>query len=102
MDAIQEIANIEHAMDAVETSVLPGAPLGEHLLRGLHAMTVQGLEREGDKTPGAYRTTPVRIAQADHLPPDAPQVPVYMDELVAFVNRSRAGGRSTWAYRQVR
>ncbi|MEO6281614.1 Fic family protein [Roseateles sp.] len=86
-DAFQEIANIEQAMDAVEGGVSPGAPLGEHLLRGLHAMAVQGLVREGDKTPGAYRTTPVRIAQAEHLPPDAPQVPAYMQELVAFVNR---------------
>jgi Fic family protein len=89
-DAIQEIANIEHAMDAVEASVSPGAPLGEHLLRGLHAMTVGGLVREGDRTPGAYRTSPVRIAQADHAPPDAPQVPAYMEELVAFVNRDDA------------
>jgi Fic family protein len=86
-DAIQEIANIEQAMDAVEASVSPGAPLGEHLLRALHAMTVDGLEREGDRTPGAYRTTPVRIAQADHTPPDAPQVPACMEELIAFVNR---------------
>lgn len=86
-DAIQEIANIEQAMDAVEGGVSPGAPLSEHLLRGLHAMAVQGLVREGDKTPGAYRTAPVRIAQAEHLPPDAPQVPAYMQELVSFVNR---------------
>lgn len=85
-DAMQEIANIEQAMDAVEESVSPGVAISEHLLRGLHAMTVQGLEREGDKTPGAYRTTPVRIAQAEHLPPDAPQVPAFMQELVAFVN----------------
>jgi Fic family protein len=86
-DAFQEIANIERAMDEVEAAVLPGAPLGEHLLRGLHAMTVQGLLREGDKTPGAYRSTPVRIAQAEHLPPDALQVPAYMQELLAFVNQ---------------
>lgn len=86
-DAIQEIANIEHAMDAVEGSVSPGMPLGEHLLRGLHAMTVDSLVREGDRTPGAYRITPVRIAQADHTPPDALHVPGYMEELVAFVNR---------------
>jgi len=86
-DAMQEVANIERAMDAVEESVSPGSAINEHLLRSLHAMTVQGLEREGDKTPGAYRTTPVRIAQAEHLPPDAPQVPAYMQELVGFVNR---------------
>ena len=49
-------------------------------------MTVQEREREGDRTPGAYRQAPVRIAQSKHLPPEAFQVPGYMQELVAFVN----------------
>ena len=50
-------------------------------------MTVRDLQREGDKTPGAYRTTPIRIAQSDHLPPDAMHVRPYMQELVEFLNR---------------
>ncbi|CQR23192.1 Fic family protein [Yersinia enterocolitica] len=33
-------------------------------------MTVNGLEREGDKTPGAYRSHGVSIAQSTHLPPE--------------------------------
>lgn len=86
-DAIKEISNIEGAMDAIEDSIAPGATLTSHFLRGLHAATVDGLLREGDKTPGAYRAGPVRIAKSSHLPPDAVQVPGYMDELVAFVNR---------------
>ena len=36
-EQLQEIANIEHAMQQVEDSMEPGAPLTEHLLRGLHA-----------------------------------------------------------------
>ncbi|WP_374437841.1 Fic family protein [Inhella sp.] len=87
-DALREIDNIEAAMRQVEDAVEPGAHLSEHLLRGLHATTVQGLEREGDRTPGSYRNTPVRIAQAQHLPPDAVQVPGYMAELVAFINQA--------------
>ncbi|MBA3486219.1 MAG: Fic family protein, partial [Lysobacter sp.] len=75
------------AMDAVEAAVEPGADITGHLLRGLHATTVAGLSREGDRTPGAYRGGPVRIAQSDHLPPEAVQVPQYVDELVAFINR---------------
>ena len=55
-DSLREIANIELAMDEIESAVAPGFPITEHLLRGLHAMTVDGLQREGDKTPGAYRT----------------------------------------------
>jgi Fic family protein len=87
-DALREIDNIEAAMRQVESAIEPGAPFSEHLLRGLHAIAVHQLEREGDRTPGSYRTGPVRIAQAEHLPPDAVQVPGYMAELVAFINQS--------------
>ena len=87
-EQLQEIANIERAMQQVEDSVDPGAPVTEHLLRGLHATTVNGLTREGDTNPGAYRQGAVKIAQAEHLPPEAPQVPDYMTELVAFINRA--------------
>ena len=86
-DTIQEIANIETAMEHVEGALDPGQPISEHLIRELHAMTVDSLVREGDRTPGAYRAGPVSIAKADHLPPEALHVQTYMEELVAFVNR---------------
>lgn len=89
-EQLQEIANIERAMQQVEDSVEPGAPVTEHLLRGLHATTVNALVREGDANPGAYRPGPVKIAQADHLPPEAAQVPDYMTELVTFINQKDA------------
>jgi Fic family protein len=87
-DMLRELDNIEAAMRQVETAMAPGEPLTEALLRGLHATTVDGLQREGDRTPGSYRTSPVQIAAADHLPPDALEVPRYMAELVAFVNQA--------------
>lgn len=87
-DQMREIDNIEAAMKRVEDAVEPGVEITEHLLRGLHAITVAELNREGDRTPGAYRTGPVRIAQAEHLPPEALRVPEYMAELVAFINRA--------------
>ncbi|MGY4535388.1 Fic family protein [Pseudomonas sp. TE3786] len=86
-DQLREVANIEKAMDFVETVMAPGEPLTERTIRELHSMAVQGLEREGDRTPGAYRTAGVHIAQSDHLPPEAVMVPGYMEELVAFVNK---------------
>ena len=89
-EQLREIDNIEQAMQQVEDGVQPGEPLAEHLLRGLHATTVAGLEREGDRNPGAYRSGPVRIAQADHLPPEALRVPEYMGELVTFINHNDA------------
>lgn len=87
-DQLREIANIEAAMAYVEASMEAGAPLSEHFIRELHALTVRDLQREGDKTPGAYRSSQVKIAQSEHLPPEAVQVPGYMQELVAFINRA--------------
>lgn len=86
-DQLLEMANIEAAMAYVETAVQPGTVLTEHFIREMHALTVKGLEREGDATPGAYRKGAVRIAQSEHLPPEAIQVPQYMQELVTFVNQ---------------
>jgi len=85
-DQLREMENIEAAMAYVEESIAPGNSLTEHFIRELHTLTVQRLQREGDATPGAYRTGAVRIAGADHLPPEALQVPHYMSELVAFIN----------------
>ena len=86
-DEAHEIGNIEEAMREVEQAIAPGATISEHFIRQLHAMTVDGLQREGDRTPGAWRTGGVKIAQADHRPPEAIDVPAYMQELVAFINR---------------
>ena len=86
-DHLHEIMNIEKAMTFIEQTLKPGEVLTEYFIRELHALTVSDLQREGDKTPGAYRTYPVKIAQANHLPPDALQVAAYMQELVAFINQ---------------
>lgn len=85
-DQLREVANIEKAMDYIEEIMAPGAALTEQTIRELHAMTVDDLVREGDKTPGAYRSGGVRISQSDHMPPDFIQVQAYMQELVDFVN----------------
>lgn len=86
-DPLREMANIEEAMSFIEEYFEPGQDVTEHWLRELHAMTVNGLEREGDVTPGAYRQKPVQISKSDHLPPDPVTVQQYMVELVGFINR---------------
>lgn len=86
-DPLREMANIEEAMVYIEQHVESGHDVSEHLIRELHALTVEGQEREGDETPGAYRRTSVQISQSDHLPPEAVSVPLYMAELVQFINR---------------
>ncbi|OLY71415.1 cell filamentation protein Fic [Pseudomonas sp. ATCC PTA-122608] len=86
-DQLREIANIEKAMEYIESVMESGTELTEFAIRELHSMTVHDLQREGDRTPGAYREGGVRIAQSQHLPPDAVMVPGYMQELVAFINK---------------
>lgn len=85
-DHLREMENIERAMEYVEQVIQPGVELTEHFIRELHSMTVDRLTREGDRTPGAYRSHAVSIAQSEHLPPDSVQVPLYMQELAAFIN----------------
>ncbi len=86
-DQLRELANIEEAMSFIEEHFEPGQAVTEHFVREIHALTVQGLEREGDDTPGAYRQKQVQISQSQHLPPEAIGVPQYMAELVQFINR---------------
>lgn len=86
-DTLREMYNIEKAMAYVEEVVSPGENISQHFIRELHALTVSNLDREGDRTPGQYRSGPVTIAKSKHSPPEAFRVAEYMDELVAFVNR---------------
>ncbi|HWT17220.1 MAG TPA: Fic family protein [Patescibacteria group bacterium] len=88
-DHLREMANIETAMAYIEEQFQPGQDITEHFVRELHQLTVQGLVREGDDTPGSYRMRSVSISRSDHLPPETrAQVDQYMSELVAFVNRA--------------
>src|SRR5690606_37483009 len=66
----------------------PGDAITGGFIRELHELTVAELVREGDRTPGAYRSGQVMIAQSAHLPPEPSAVPAYMEELVRFINRS--------------
>lgn len=86
-DQLQEVANIERAMDYVEGAVQANGHLSEQFIRELHHLTVSGLVREGDSTPGQYRRGNVQIGGAEHLPPDAAMVPMLMHELADFINR---------------
>ncbi|PCF94627.1 Fic family protein [Vreelandella nigrificans] len=87
-DHLSEIANIERAMSYIEEELEPDDPISEHFIRELHQLAVDGLEREGDETPGAYRAGQVKIAKSSHLPPEPFRVGEYMHELVNFINNS--------------
>lgn len=86
-DALQEIANIETALNFLEDAIQKGEVITHVLIRKLHELTVAGLKREGDNTPGEYREENVVINRSDHLPPEHLAVKPYMDELLDFINR---------------
>lgn len=85
-DQMLEIRNIETAMDFVDERMKPGVPMSAFFIRELHDLTVRNLEREGDRTPGAFRSVGVNIQGSEHRPPDQTTVQDYMEELVNFVN----------------
>jgi Fic family protein len=89
-EKLTEIANIERATEFIEKNVQPGDEITHAHIREAHKIVVNGLKLppagEGDKTPGQYRSEDVRIAGAEHVPPQYADVLGHMDELIAFVN----------------
>lgn len=62
-------------------------PLSGQFIRQLHQIVTEGLApgQEGDRTPGQYRATPVKISKSAHRPPELPsEVEAEMQALVAF------------------
>jgi len=85
-ERFSEIANVEAAMTYIEEFVEEGTEFTHLFIRELHQLAVSGLQEEGDRTPGAYRSWGVQISRSEHQPPEAHQVSDYMDELLSFIN----------------
>ncbi|MEQ1737353.1 MAG: Fic family protein, partial [Rhodoglobus sp.] len=84
-DQLKEIDNIQRAMSYIDG--LPAdQPLTHKLVRELHTMAVDGLVREGDPTPGHYRTVEVEILRATHRPPGYHTLMPEMSDFIDFVN----------------
>ena len=87
-EGVQEILNLEKASAYIDEAVTEEFIFTEMFIRELHALAVFGLDRDGDTTPGSYRSTEVRIAQTAHRPPGPESVLADMRELVEFMNES--------------
>ncbi|MGY5766508.1 Fic family protein [Brachybacterium sp. DNPG3] len=85
-DPILEILHLEDAAEHVDRHVAPGSPLTHTLVRELHHVATDGLQREGDETPGQYRERNVRISGSAHTPPAASLVHPLMTDLLDFAN----------------
>lgn len=85
-DSLREISNILDGIDFIDTTD-PAQQLTHVFVRELHRIAVDGLQREGDRTPGRYRTTEVTISNSAHTPPSHVYVHAEMSELLEFANR---------------
>jgi Fic family protein len=84
---IKEIQNIEKAMAFIEDNVKE-YPINRAFISEIHKMIVDGLspDKEGDRTPGVYRKSNVKITKSTHIPPDWIKVEEYVNELIDFIN----------------
>ncbi len=88
-EELAEIENVGKAMGFIEENVDTTTPIDRRLISEIHKIVVGGLspEKEGDKTPGAYRETEIKISKAAHIPPATKyQIEDYMEELFKFIN----------------
>ncbi len=87
---VKEIQNIENAMDFIEKNI-KNHPINRAFISEIHKMVVDGLPTtphgEGDKTPGQYRKSNLKITKSKHLPPDWVLVDEYMEELFNFIKQ---------------
>lgn len=85
-DEVQEIVQLHEATAFVDRTVERGTTLSHGFVRELHRIADSGLEREGDKTPGAYRLSDVTISGSRHRPPAPGDVHSDMTLLLDFIN----------------
>lgn len=84
----REIKNMEDAMNYIDNNI-SNIEIDRKLISDLHKMVVEGLEAEGDKTPGVYRTHSVSIKKSKHCPPPSDTlINQYMEELFEFINNN--------------
>jgi len=84
---ILEIKNVEGAMNFID-EVSKEYPINKTFINQIHQKVVENLSPsdEGDRTPGEYRKSNVKINNAKHTPPDFIRVEEYMNELFEFIN----------------
>ncbi|MCF3139884.1 Fic family protein [Paenarthrobacter sp. AR 02] len=85
-DEVQEIVQLHEATAFVDSAIHRGTVLTHGFVRELHRISVSGLEREGDRTPGAYRLADVTISGSSHRPPSPGSIHGDMTVLLDFIN----------------
>lgn len=76
-----EAVNHRNAILYLEELVQQNEPLSEWGIKSIHQLILKAID---DDNAGRYRTVNVRIAGADHLPPDQVVVPELMERFIAW------------------
>lgn len=76
-----EAVNHRNAILYLEELVQQNEPLSEWGIKSIHQLILKGID---DDNAGRYRTINVRIAGAEHLPPDQVVVPELMERFIAW------------------
>jgi Fic family protein len=94
-----EAINHRDAILYIEQLVMQGELLTEWQIRAIHQLVLKNID---DENAGRYRTVNVRIAGAEHMPPDALLVPQHMADLLqayqTAVQLSHPVARAAWLH----
>lgn len=86
-EGLLEIHNMEAAMRFIESNIEEGSEITKGLVLEIHKQVVAELIKEGDKTPGKFRTTNVSITNSKHSPPESMKLIDYLEEFFKFINQ---------------
>jgi Fic family protein len=89
----QELRNIRKAIEFIE-DVVSGSdprPITPLLIREIQKIIVDGLKRDGSKTPGTWRAEQVKISNSPHQPPEHIEISALIRELCDYIENDDEG-----------
>ncbi len=81
-----EAINHTYAIDFIKAVAQNKEPITERLITEIHALILKGID---DRNAGKYRTVPVMISGATHVPPQPYEVPTQMQGLMKWYNEHK-------------
>ena len=92
-EEFQELRNIREAIDFVENTIGAEDPqsITPGFIREVQRIITQDLTMDGSKTPGAWRTEPVKILKSTHTPPEHVEIPALIQELCEYISDGNEG-----------
>lgn len=81
-----EAVNHTHAIEFIKDIAKGNEPITERLITEIHALILKGIN---DRNAGRYRSVPVLISGAKHVPPQPYAVPLEMEKLLHWYNDNK-------------